>query len=92
MKIYEIDNPCFLADTYVFGEVFFEDKIYYCYVKVNCRNKIEEIGTEIQERWSVEKIIEKSREATKLHKSIFRRFDKEYWCKLIKHEQRRSKL
>ena len=22
-------------------------------------------------------------EATKLHKSIFRRFDEEYWCKLI---------
>lgn len=96
MKIYEKDNPCFLADTYVFGEVSFEDKIYHCYVKVNCRNKIEEIGTEIQERffgnWSIEKIIEKSRDATKLHKSIFRRFDTEYWCKLIKHEQRRSKL
>ena len=87
MNIYEIDNPCFLADTFIFGEIASKDKIYHCYVKVNRRNKIEEIGTEIQKRFfgnlPIEKIIEKSREATKLRKSIFRRFDKEYWCKLI---------
>lgn len=88
MNIYEIDNPYFLADTFVFGEIFFKNKIYYCYVKVNCWNKIEEIGTDIEERLfgiCIDKIIEKSMEATKLHKSIFRRFDQEYWYKLIQH-------
>ena len=87
MTVYEIENPMFLADTFIFGEITFRNESFYCFVKVNCQNKIEEIGAEINMRLfghlSIEKIIEKSKVATILHKSIFKRFDKEYWVKVI---------
>ena len=87
MTVYEISNPMFLADTFIFGEVVFRNEKYYCFIKVNCQNKIEEIGAEINMRLfgnlSIEKIIEKSKQATKLHKAIFKRFDNEFWVKVI---------
>lgn len=95
MNIYEIDNPCFLTDTFIFGEILFQRRSFHCFVKVNCYNKVEEIGTKMEERlfgnWTIDKIIEKSREATKLHKSIFKRFDTEYWYKLINSDLNKRK-
>ena len=44
MKIYEIHNPLFLSDIFVFGEI---ESIGMCYIKVNHHNKIEEIGIDI---------------------------------------------
>ena len=44
--IYEIDNPCFLADTFVFSKIIDRDYRLYgetIFVKVNSSNKIEEI-------------------------------------------------
>lgn len=38
MKIYEIHNPLFLSDIFVFGEI---EGIGKCYIKVNYHNKIE---------------------------------------------------
>ena len=57
MKLYAIDNPCFLADTFVFA-VLDDD---FCegwsvnlgktvWIKVNPRNKIEEFGFDISKR------------------------------------------
>ena len=45
MKIYETPNPFFLSDIFVFAEV---EEIGLCYIKVNCFNRIEEIGFDIQ--------------------------------------------
>lgn len=47
MEIYETPNPFFLSDIFVFAEV---EEIGLCYIKVNCYNRIEEIGFDIQRR------------------------------------------
>ena len=41
MRIFEIPNPLWLSDTFIFSEI---KNIGSCYIKVNYRNKIEEIG------------------------------------------------
>ena len=60
MKIYEIHNPLFLSDIFVFGEI---ESIGMCYIKVNHHNKIEEIGIDIQERMNktIEDILKSSK-------------------------------
>lgn len=47
MEIYEIENPFWLSDIFIFEYI---DKVGYCYVKVNYQDKIEEIGINISKR------------------------------------------
>lgn len=80
--VYEIDNPCFLADTFVFEKMegdFLNGKTIY--VKVNCRNRIEEIGIGIEERMSapLDKIISKATKASVKHIRSLRKIDHEYF-------------
>ena len=78
-KIYQLPNPLWLADTFIFSE---EDKDVWCYIKINHRNKIEEIGSDISYRLhgiKIEDIIDRASEATKLQRSIYNRIDEEYW-------------
>lgn len=84
-NIYCIDNPWFLADTFVFSEV----DGYYVFIKINNSNKIEDIGSDISKRMStnIHSIIENAAIANRLQASIFRRIDKEYWWKLINKNQ-----
>ena len=38
MEIYEIENPFWLSDIFIFEYI---EKVGYCYVKVNYQDKIE---------------------------------------------------
>lgn len=81
MKIYEIHNPLFLSDIFVFAEV---EGIGPCYIKVNCYNRIEEIGFDIQRRMSrpIEDIMQYAKKAAKIRRHIFNSIDIEYWGKI----------
>lgn len=81
MKIYEIHNPLFLSDIFVFTEV---EGIGPCYIKVNCYNRIEEIGFDIQRRMSrpIEDIMQHAKKAAKIRRHIFNSIDIEYWGKI----------
>lgn len=88
MRMYEIPNPLWLSDTFIFDKV---ENIGFCYVKVNCKNKIEEIGTDFSSRFHhkpIEDIINSKdcREASKLHRSIFNRIGVQYWHKINKQK------
>lgn len=84
-KIYEMRNPCFLADVFVFTKI--EDEDYSLdgktiFVKVNSENKIEEIGKCIEGRvhlsWQV--LSEKSDIASKAHIQSLKKIDMQYFC------------
>lgn len=81
MKIYETPNPFFLSDIFVFAEV---EKIGLCYIKVNCFNRIEEIGFDIQRRMCrpIEDIMKSAKKAAKIRRHIFNSIDIEYWGKI----------
>ena len=81
-RIYEIDNPCFLADTFIFTKII--DRNYRLYgetifIKVNSRNKIEEIGKCIEERLiggvEYEELIKKAKLASRKHISSLKKID-----------------
>ena len=44
IKIYEIANPYWLSDTFVFSKKRMNGMELVCYIKVNHDDKIEEIG------------------------------------------------
>lgn len=84
MEIYEIENPFWLSDIFIFGYI---DKVGYCYVKVNYQDKIEEIGINISKRMhnqSIANILLKAPKATINHQSIFSMFGNQYWLSLFK--------
>lgn len=89
MEIYEIENPFWLSDIFIFEYV---DKVGYCYVKVNYQDKIEEIGINISKRMhnqSIANILLKAKKATNNHKSIFSMLGDQYWLSLFKkHNQK----
>lgn len=81
MRIFEIPTPLWLSDTFIFGEI---EDIGFCYIKVNYRNRIEEIGLDFSGRFHhivIEDIINDKNciKASKLHRSIFNRIGMEYW-------------
>lgn len=84
-EIYEIPNPFWLSDIFIFME---HKKLKRTvYVKVNCHNKIEEIGLDIEKRMHYIPLEDiKTNKycipATKLHKSILNRIGNEYWYAL----------
>ena len=78
-KIYSTPNPLWWGDTFIFS--YNEDYCCYVYVKVNSRNKIEEIGIDLESRMHNTKFADMKykREANRLQKSIFNRIGEEYW-------------
>lgn len=87
MKIYEIHNPLFLNDIFVFGEI---EGIGMCYIKVNYHNKIEEIGIDIQARMNktIDDILKFSKKVAKIRRHIFNSISIEYWAKTQKDQLR----
>lgn len=87
MKVFQIENPMWLSDIFVFMEFQFEkDKhVQTVYVKINHLNKIEEIGIDIVSRLHLQCTFEdfmkseRITKATRLQFSIINRIDKEYW-------------
>jgi len=89
MKLYAIDNPCFLADTFVFAVLdddFCEEWIVNLgktvWIKVNSRNKIEEFGFDISKRMhnlKLEQIISSAKEPTIAQRKAFFKLDGEFW-------------
>ena len=83
--IYEVNNPYFLSDVFVFQRKRFKSFFYgeiesICYMKLNARNQIEEIGFDFSKRFHLEWGKE-YKKATPLHKATFRRFSDAYWIK-----------
>lgn len=90
--IFEIRNPCWYADIFIFNT---ERK----YISVNCRNKIESIGTDIEERFehtfgTFDNILKHSscKIATKRHKRMLKMIDDEYFAHLDSLDEQFYKL
>lgn len=86
MKTYaiKIKNPYWFADTFIFRRHGYLGSIW---VKINHRNKIEEIGYDFPSRFHCANIKEIERDerckvATKLQQSILNRIGEEYFHKL----------
>ena len=87
-KIYAVANPMWYADTFIFS--YLKELGCYVYVKINHRNKIEEIGIDIEVRMHNTRVEDmKKKEATRLQKSIFNRIGDEYWYHLYNQHQKR---
>lgn len=92
-KIYQIKNTSWLADTFVFSKMEIDFTNYdkgsitsYPYIKVNPRNKIEEIGSDIRLRFSgrqIGSIIEKSSIANKQKCQVYKIIDKQLWANKV---------
>ena len=87
-KTYQVKNPLWLSDTFVFRET----GIGTVYVKVNHRHKIEEIGVGIEKRLHGRTMDEIRklygfREATRLNRSILNRIGDEYWYAIKRYEK-----
>lgn len=95
-KIYQLRNPFWLADTYVFSKMEFDLSLYekgkvttYPYVKVNPRNKIEETGSDIRNvfpQYKIDSIIEKSSIANKSHSLVYKVIDMQYWGGIVSRD------
>lgn len=93
-KIFEAQNPYWLADTFVFCKkhytnVFSTDNLdIIVYIKVNYQHRIEEIGTNFESRvgQDYESILSRKdvSEATNLHKMLISMIDNEYWLSLYR--------
>lgn len=89
MKLYAIDNPCWLADTFIFAVLdddFCEGWLVNLgktlWIKVNLRNKIEEFGFDISKRMhnlKLEQIISSAKEPTIAQRRAFFKLDGEFW-------------
>ena len=89
--IYEKANPCWYADTFIFKK---DEKLgTTVWVKVNSKNKIEEIGIDIEHRTpcrDLQDLISKSEPATQLHRNIINRIGDEFFG-MIKQRQELEK-
>ena len=79
MKTYAIKNPYWLADTFIFRRHGYLGSIW---VKINYKNKIEEIGYDFPSRFHCADIKEienneHCQEATRLQQSILNRIGEE---------------
>ena len=95
-KIYQLRNPFWLADHYVFSKMEFDLSLYdkgkvitYPYIKVNPRNKIEETGSDIRNvfpGYQIDEIIEKSSIANKTRSLVYKVIDMQYWGAIVSHD------
>ena len=97
-EIYQRCNLAWYADTFIFKYLQIDDIMTTVYVKINHKNKIEEIGTDVAgrmhcDRSSFEELkkLKYTEPATKLQKNIINRIGKEYWCSLRHREIRDEK-
>lgn len=93
-EIYEVNNPRWLADTFVFSrkkyKIFTGEQLsLICYIKVNHYNKIEEIGSCFEERFQFKTenyplVLNREdvRVATSAHRKRFNSIGSEYWIGL----------
>jgi len=88
--IYEVENPLFHSDIFVFQKKHFNHFIYgdidtVCFIKLNHMNKIEEIGFDFSSRFNLEK--DKTyKQATPLHKIPFLLISDEMWLNARKED------
>lgn len=96
-KIYEVCNPYWLSDTFVFckrhyNDVFLVGEVdLVCYIKVNIHNQIEEIGIDFERRFrqDLNTIIKRNdvKQSTNLHAIMFTLIGNEYWLQLFRERK-----
>ena len=69
--IFAMPNPLFLSDTFIFDTTG-------KFIKINCNNRIEEIGTDIGKRLHCTSF-ENRDKACKRYKRMFKMIDDEYF-------------
>lgn len=89
-NIYEVENPYFLSDTFVFQKKRFKHFIdgdieTVCFIKLNRQNKIEEIGFDFSSRFNLEEG-KQYKKAEQLHKIPFLLIGDEMWLNARKEE------
>ena len=99
MEAFQINNPLWFSDTFVFMKYDFDGHMSTVYVKLNNMNKIEEIGIDIISRLHVKSMedmmsIGPYTKATRLQYSIINRFGEEYWWSILytKRDGKNNKL
>lgn len=85
--IYEVNNPYFLSDVFVFQkkrlDIFNRGEIEsVCYIKLNYENRIEMIGFNDPTARTLLKSTKEYQKATPLHKKMFLLIDDELWRKI----------
>jgi hypothetical protein len=96
-EIYEVENPCWLSDTFVFCKRHYNDVFLVgeldlvCYIKVNAHNQIEEIGCDFEKRFGLDlaTILKRNdvKRSTNLHAIMFTLIGDEYWLKLFRERK-----
>lgn len=96
-EIYEVENPYWLSDTFVFCKKHYNDVFLVgevdlvCYIKVNAHNQIEEIGVNFERRFGqdLNAILKRKdiKQASNLHKIMFTLIGNEYWLKLFRERK-----
>lgn len=92
LEIYEVKNPFFLADTFVFCQKHYDNVFlkgecdFILYIKVNNSNEIEEIGNDFSRRFhfdDYEELLKRKdvHKAEPIHKLLFCLIGDEYWLK-----------
>jgi len=100
-KIYEVCNPYWLSDTFVFCKKHYNDVFLVgevdlvCYIKVNIHNQIEGIGIDFERRFrqDLNAILKRDdvKQSTNLHAIMFTLIGDEYWLKLLEKEKKNEK-
>ena len=96
-EIYEVENPYWLSDTFVFCKRHYNDVFLVgeldllCYIKVNANNQIEEIGCDFERRFGQDLNVILKRDdvkwSTNLHAIMFKIIGDEYWMKLFRERK-----
>jgi hypothetical protein len=96
-KIYEVENPYWLSDTFVFCKRHYNDVFLVgeldlvCYIKVNANNQIEGIGCDFERRFGqdLNAILKRNdvKRSTNLHAIMFTLIGDEYWLKLFRERK-----
>lgn len=96
-EIYEVENPYWLSDTFVFCKRHYNDVFLVgeldlvCYIKVNAHNQIEEIGINFERRFGqdLNAILKRDdiKQSTNLHAIMFTLIGDEYWLKLFRERK-----
>ena len=92
-EIYEVRNPRFLADTFVFCKKHYDDIFLIgecepiCFITVNSYNQIEEIGSDFCDRFhfkpeEFDALLQRDdvKEASPVNKILFSMISDEFWA------------
>ena len=94
-KIYAVKNPHSLSDIFIFSTRVICEKSITVYVKINYCGKIEEIGTDIEERmndWTLKNIIESNlcSNATKTQRRLLNSIGNEFFARIVNMKEPQS--